>query len=178
MSHTEVSPSGETSGGADCGGVTWRQIERGILVCHTLCSLRRGDIESDRMKGARLSHTVRLADGDVESDRISLVCYAAAAYGERYRCRLDGEALSYARLRMEKTAPCIRCIGICRIVQDMRAAAGRCMRTRGRIFGEGQAERIRRLSRFPPQECREESNRFGRRRVFPRVRRRIKERAN
>lgn len=41
------------------------------------------------------------------------------------------------------------------------------MRTRGRIFGEGQAERIRRLPRFPPQECREESNRFGRRRGFP-----------
>ena len=69
LSHTEVSPSGETSGGAACGGVTWRQIERGILVCHTPCSLRRGDIESERTRGARLSHTVRLADGDVETDR-------------------------------------------------------------------------------------------------------------
>ena len=56
------------------------------------------------MKGTRLSHTVQIADGDVESDRISLVCYAAAACGERYRDRLDGEALSYARLRMEKPA--------------------------------------------------------------------------
>ena len=51
MSHTEVSPSGETSGAVACGGC---------------------DIELDRMKGTRLSHTEVSPEGETSGVLIAV----------------------------------------------------------------------------------------------------------
>ena len=142
--------------------------------------MRRGDIELDRMKGTRLSHTgcdLRMVMWSQIGYRLFVTQRrpAVSDIGTVWTGKLCPMLVCVWKSRRKSMYTSHRHLPHC---TGYARGGGSVYAYPRPDFRGGQAERIRRLPRFPPRECREESNRFGRRRVFPRVRRRIKERAN